>query len=129
MTKKQAYEKYNLSLKDVNFDPNEEADSDFIKGCIVLNGIQARFINRKIEVVQEAMAADLGEEQAEYKLRMAFLMALADLIHEKHYPFWLGIAVAELFDNGCTVKAVMRAMDKVSDYIKFVEFEEDNKND
>ncbi len=129
MTKGQAYEKYNLSLKDVNFDPDEVADEKFIDGCLALNRLQCRVMTGEVSTAKAAMVERYGEEQAEHMLKLGFLSALSELIRQDQYPFWLGIAVAELFDNGCTVQAVMNAMDKVGDYIKFTEREEEKNNE
>lgn len=129
MTKGQAYERYNLSLENANFNPDEVADDKFLAGCIELHKIKQKMETNHVEVIKQAMSEDMGEEMAEHHLRLAFLAALADLIHSKDYPFWMGIAVAELFDNGCTVMAVMRAMDKVNDYLAHINNKEDKDND
>lgn len=126
MTKRQAYEKYNLSLENVNFDPDEVADDKFLACCVELHKIKCKMETNRLAAVQQVMSEDMGEEMAEHHLRLAFLAALAELIHSKQYPFWLGIAVAELFDNGCTVMAVIRAMDKVNDYLAYIKEDKDN---
>ena len=129
MTKGQAYEKYKLSLENVNFNPDEVADDNFLAGCIELHKIRCKMETNRLEAVQRVMSEDMGEDMAERNLRLAFLAALADLIHSKEYPFWLGIAVAELFDNGCTVMAVIRAMDRVNEYLAHINNKEDKDND
>ena len=129
MTKGQAYEKYKLSLENVNFNPDEVADDKFLAGCVELHKIRCDMETNRLAEVQQVMSEDMGDEMAEHHLRLAFLAALADLIHSKEYPFWLGIAVATLFDNGCTVMAVIQAMDKVNAYLAHINNKEDKDND
>lgn len=129
MTKREAYKKYKLSLDKVNFNPDEEADDKFIDGCMALHTVQNKILNATMDAIRADMVKDMGEEKAEHVLKMAFMQSLAELVDDGAYPIWVGIAVATLFDNGCTVQAVVRAMDSVSEFMKIADREEEKKND
>ena len=121
MTKGEAYRRHGLSIDGANFNPQEVADEKFIDGCKALRNLKKRMIEDKVEENIKNLTEKYGEEKANAIHNVTFVMALLEATHSME----LVAVVTILLDNGCPLKAVMRALDFVFENI----LEEDKSND
>lgn len=114
MTKGQAYQKYGLSLDNVNFNPDEVADEKFLKACEALGDTMDKAISDAVEQMRKDTRREIvekyGEETAIRIENEAFLMAC----YLNGMPGELFNFIKILLSNGCPVDAVQKALDYLS---------------
>ena len=111
MTKGEAYKLFGLNMDEVNFDKDEVADDKFLEGCKVIANLRTEKAKKVHEEHYKKCVDRYGEEVAEHLDKLAFTMAVAELTGSIE----LGKVIAILFDNGCPLIAVEKAIDYIMD--------------
>jgi len=120
MTKGEAYAKFGLNVEDANFNPDEVADAQFIVGCKMMYRLNVEMKKKEHYAHVKEAEERYGKDFADKMDKLALTMAITELTGS----IALGRFVATLFDNGCPMDAMVKAIDGLVKQIM-----EDDDND
>lgn len=128
MTKGEAYKKYRLDTNHVNFNPNEEADADFIAGCKALSRGKRKVLSTQLMGV----LADIDKMTSKAESRMVKFALLMDVVkslfNEDKISPDLAAFIMTVVHVGCEPDIAFKALDKMGDIIAELEEESEEKN-
>ena len=117
MTKGQAYEKYGLSTKNANFNPDEVADSKFIEACKQLHRLRTNIIEEDIIKHHNQMVREHGKEETHEVEKASFFNALGFAIERGVLPAELALMFSILVDKGCPVLTIIETLDVMAEIL------------
>jgi hypothetical protein len=122
MTKKEAYEKYNLDMGSINFNPDEEADEQFIAGCRAMFKARREIAYKQIKCIFDDVDNHLGPLANDFKCAVMGKM-LYELVEDDKISDDLAAFILALLLDDCPIEVIIKALGTVGDI--FDELEEE----